>query len=91
MQPQTLLRVVAQRHVNGADIVHWQVICYANADPADLDAWRKRKAWQERSFQVQEESNKRAASEMSLQTPLTQAKKVKESLKSPSYSTSAHA
>ena len=38
----------------------------------------------------QDESNKRTAAEMSMQTPLTKAKRVKDTLKSPSRSTSAH-
>ena len=69
MQPQTLLRVIAQPHVKGESVAYWQVVFYANADPADLDAWCKRKAWQESSFE--DEGNKRRAAEMSLQTPLT--------------------
>ena len=69
MQPQTLLRVIAQPHVKGESVAYWQVVFYANADPADLDAWCKRKTWQESSFE--DEGNKRRAAEMSLQTPLT--------------------
>ena len=87
MQPQTLLRVITQPHVKGDSVAYWQVVL--NADPADLDAWCKRKAWQESSFQ--DESTKRTAAEMSMQTPLTKAKRVKETLKSPRHSTSAHA
>ena len=50
MQPQTLLRVIAQPHVKGDDVAYWQVVFFANADPGDLDAWCRRKAWQESSF-----------------------------------------
>ena len=88
MQPQTLLRVIAQPHVKGASVAYWQVVFYANADPKDLDAWCKCKAWQESRFE--DEGNKRRAAEMSLQTPLTKVKKVRETLQSPSHSTSAH-
>ena len=88
MQPQTLLRVIAQPHVKGESVAHWQVVFYANADPTDLDSWCKRKAWQESSFE--HEGNKRKAAEMSLHTPLTKVKQVRETLTSPSHSTSAH-
>jgi hypothetical protein len=50
MQPQTLLRVIARPHVKGDDVAYWQVVFFANADPGDLDAWCRRKAWQESSF-----------------------------------------